>query len=264
MASTYEAKNAEGYERVMGRFSHRLSPLFCAFAGHAPAERLLDVGCGTGQSSRALAAGGDHAEIVGVDISATYIDFARSRNSDARMSFHTADACKLPFAAARFDRAISQLVLQFMPEPRLAVAEMRRVVRPRGVVAACVWDSFGAQPPMRMMWDVAVGLGLVDQPKLMRPMSTEGELSALWRAERFEDVTEELLTIRFAYDDFEDLWTSFADGDGPPRQFITGLSADRRDAFKARLKLAYLSGAPDGPRTFLGGAFACRGIVPGR
>ena len=264
MSSTYQASDPEGYERIMGRFSRRLGPAFLAFAGHSSGEKLLDVGCGPGQSTAALAAQGHHAAIVGIDISEVYVDFAASRNSDPRITFQAADASHLPFEDDSFDRAVCQLVLQFMPDPRLAVLEMRRTVRPGGVVAACVWDSFGALPPMRMMWDVAVGLGLADEPRLLRPLSTTGELSAMWRDAEFEDVTEDVLTVRFDYANFDDLWTSFAEGDGPPRQFISGLPREACEAFKARLRIAYLSGADDAHRSFLAGALACRGTVPCR
>jgi len=262
MTTTFQAGDPAGYERVMGRFSHHLAPAFVAFAGHAANERLLDVGCGTGRTTTALAARKDHAAIVGIDISDIYIEYASARNVDPRISFKVADATVLPFEDNSFDRAVSQLVLQFLPNPVPAVLEMKRAVRPGGVIAACVWDSFGAQPPMRMMWDVAVGLGLVEAPRLLRPLSTVGELSTVWHGAGLREIEETLLTVRFEYADFDDLWISFADGDGPVRQFIGGLTSSAREALQDKLRIAYLSGADDGPRSFLGGALACRGIVP--
>jgi hypothetical protein len=116
---------------------------------------------------------------------------------------------------------------------------------------------------MRMLSDVAVGLGLAEEPKLLRPLSTVGGLSAMWRDVGFEDIQEDVLIVRFDYANFQDLWTSFAEGDGPPRQFIDGLPPEARDELKTKLRIAFLSGADDGRRSFLAGALACRGVVPG-
>jgi len=262
MASRYQATDPEGYERIMGRFSKRLAPSFVAFAGSSGGENVLDVGCGTGQTVAALAAPDNHAAIAAIDVSETYVEYAKARNSDPRISFQVADANDLPFEDNSFDRAVCQLVLQFMPEPGPAVLEMRRVVRPGGVVAACVWDSFGALPPMRVVWDVAVGLGLTEEPKLVRPLGSPGELSTMWGAAGFEDVEEDVLTVRFQYEDFSDFWNSFENGDGPIRQFIDALSQTEHDVLKEKLEIAFLSGAEDGQRSFLAGALACRGVVP--
>jgi ubiquinone/menaquinone biosynthesis C-methylase UbiE len=59
---------------------------------------------------------------------------------DGRARFEVADAQALPFAREAFDVVASGLVLNFVPEPQQAVTEMRRVVRPGGVVGAYVWD----------------------------------------------------------------------------------------------------------------------------
>lgn len=262
MASRYQATDPEGYERIMGRFSSRLAPSFAAFAGRSSGERVLDVGSGTGRTVAELAVEGDHEAIVGIDVSEVYIEYAKARSSDPRISFQVADASDLPFEDNSFDRAVCQLVLQFIPDPGPAILEMQRVVRPGGTVAACVWDSFGALPPMRMMWDVAVGLGFAEEPKLIRPLGSPGELPAMWRTAGFLRVEDDILTVRFEYDDFEDYWHSFENGDGPPRQFIKDLSPTDRGALKDKLRIAFLSGAGDGTRSFLAGALACRGIVP--
>ena len=83
---------------------------------------------------------------------------ARRRNKDPRINIQTGDACNLQFADGQFDRALSLLVLHFVAEPKRAVAEMRRVVRPGGVAAATVWDNYGGQPSIRLFWDIAATL----------------------------------------------------------------------------------------------------------
>ena len=81
-----------------------------------------------------------------------FVQETKRRNTDRRITIQQADACALPFPDASFDRALSLLVLHFVPEAEKAVAEMRRVVRPGGTVAAAVWDLQGGMPNMRMVW----------------------------------------------------------------------------------------------------------------
>ena len=141
MVSTFKAVNAQGYQQIMGRFSSRLATSFLSYIGQESGQTILDRGCGTGSMAFTLAQRGDHKSIVGIDVSEVYIEFARSRTDDARIRFEVADGSALPFDDNTFDRAVSQLVLQFMPDPFPAVQEMWRVAKPGGLIAACVWDS---------------------------------------------------------------------------------------------------------------------------
>jgi len=262
MASNFRAMDAVGYEKIMGRHSRKLAEAFLAFTGRSPAEKMLDVGCGTGEMTFALARRGDHAAIVGIDVSEPYVAFARTRNSDPRIGFEIADATSLPFPSAQFDRAVSQLVLQFLPDPYPAVAEMRRVVRPGGMVAACVWDSFGSQPHFRMLWDTASALGLDRSRSHFRPLSTEGELAAMWQRSGLVEVEDGMITTRFEFADFDDYWSPLLSGDGPPGQFVMSLTPDQRVSLQQQVRHVFLSGRPDGHRSFIGGAWICKGIVP--
>ena len=117
MVSTFKAVNAQGYQQIMGRFSSRLATSFLNYIGQESGQTILDLGCGTGSMAFALAQRGDHKSIVGIDVSEVYIEFARSRTDDARIRFEVADGSALPFEDNTFDRAVSQLVLQFMPDP---------------------------------------------------------------------------------------------------------------------------------------------------
>jgi SAM-dependent methyltransferase len=262
MASTFTALNPEGYEKIMGRFSRRLAHAFIDFSGSAPGETILDVGCGTGSMTAALAEPGNHTAIVGIDVSEPYVAFARARNKDSRITFDIGDVVSLPYPSGHFDRAVSQLVLMFLPDPSPAVAEMRRVVRPGGTVAACVWDGFGGQPHVRMLWDTASALGLDRSRSLFRPLNTAGELAAMWRKVGLVDVEEDTITTRFEYANFDDYWSPFLSGDGPPGQMVMGLTPDQRSMLERQVRHVYLSGRPDGPRSFIGAAWICKGIVP--
>ncbi len=265
MATNFAAQSAAGYEQMMGRWSRRLAPALIGFAGVAAGERVLDVGCGTGSLTSALAAQPDLTEIAGIDMAEPYVELARHKlASDPRVRIELGDACALPFVDGSFDRALALLVLQFVPQPQQAVMEMRRVVRPGGVVAAAVWDGFGGMPHMRMLWDTAAALDPEDEGarRLFRPLYAAGELAELWRRVGLREVEDTSLLIRMDFAHFDDYWQPFLSGDGPPGQYVTGLAAPARERLRTHLRRAYESNRPDGPRSFAAVAWACRGVIP--
>jgi SAM-dependent methyltransferase len=255
-------RNAEAYERFMGRWSRLLAPLLIGFGGLSDGERVLDVGCGTGSLTFSLAETANLAAVTGIDLTQDFLDFARARNADPRIAFEQADARALPFADDAFDRAFAMLVLHFLPDAARAVAEMRRVVRPGGTVAAAVWDGYGGQPHIRMVWDIA---GVLDQGlerPLFRPMTAPGEMAEAWEAVGLRDIEETSLMIRIEFSSFEDYWSPFLLGEGPHGQYVTKLPEAARAVLQEHARRAYLADRPDGPRSFVSVARACRGTVP--
>jgi len=266
MTSSFNVHDAAGYEQLMGRWSQRLAPRFIDFAGVAKAEKILDVGCGTGSLTFALARHADLAEIIGIDYSPVFVEAARRRNTDPRITIRQADACALPFEGGTFDRALALLVLHFVPEAPSAVAEMRRVVRPQGVVAATVWDHLGGMPGMRMMVDTVAALGEGGRQLRSRycfqPMMQPGEMKRAFVEQGLADVQETELMIRMDYRNFEDYWAPIGAGEGPLGKYVTTLDNRERERTEAAVRDAYEAGRPDGPRSFANVAWACRGIVP--
>ena len=166
---------------------------------------------GTGSLSFALPALANVGSAVGIDLTHSYVEAARARNIDPRFSFDVGDARALPYPDASFDRAFSLLVLQFIPDGRKAVEEMRRVVRPGGTIAAAVWDSYGGLPSSRVLWDIA---GVLD-PSLERPLfrlSYSGEMKELWLDLGLRDMEQISLLTHMEFQSFEDYWARFASG----------------------------------------------------
>ncbi len=192
MASTFNARDAAVYERSMGRWSRRLAPGFAGFAGIERAARVLDVGCGTGSLLFELADNTAHRHLTGIDASEIYLAAAQAQanaqSAGSRITFQHGDACAMPFAEDSFDAALCQLVLQFVPQPGEAVAEMRRVVRPGGIVAAAVWNSGGGMPHQRMFWDTAAMLDpaadTLRGQTFSRPMTKPDDLYGLFERVR--------------------------------------------------------------------------------
>lgn len=266
MTSSFNVRSAGGYEQLMGRWSKKLAPLFINFAGLADGERILDVGCGNGSLTFALPRAADVGEIVAVDFSPVFVEETARLNTDPRIRVEQGDATALPFADDTFDRALALLVLHFVPETQKAIAEMRRVVRPGGVVAAAVWDHLGGMPGMRMMWDTVVLLDPNARPLrthyCFQPMMAPDEMKNSFVLQGLEDVEETSLLIRMDYHSFDDYWGSIAAGEGPLGKYVAGLDPALRAKVDAAVRDAYEAGRPDGPRSFVSVAWACRGTVP--
>jgi ubiquinone/menaquinone biosynthesis C-methylase UbiE len=265
MASSFNVRDADGYEQLMGRWSQKLAPPFIEFTGLANGEKVLDVGCGTGSLTFALAKAANLSAINAIDYSPMFVEMANRRNSDPRITIRQADACALPFEDGVFDRAMALLVLHFVPEAGKAVAEMRRVVRPGGVVAAVVWDHLGGMSGMRMMVDTVAVLSEGGRQLRNRyccqPMLQPGEMKRTFIEQGLADVTETELMIRMDYRNFDDYWAPIAAGEGPLGKFMTTLDAAERARTDVAVRDAYEAGRPDGPRSFANVAWACRGIV---
>lgn len=265
MTSSFNVHEASGYEQLMGRWSQKLAPKLIEFAGVASGEKILDVGCGTGSLTFSLTKF-DLDEIAAIDFAPVFVEAMTRRNTDPRVKIRQADACALPFENGAFDRALALLVLHFVPEAATAVDEMRRVVKPGGVVAAAVWDHLGGMPGMRMMVDTVAALSeggrQLRNRYCFQPMMQPGEMKQTFLERGLLDVAETELMIRMDYQNFDDYWAPIAAGEGPLGKFMVTLDAAERAQIDAAVRDAYEAGRPDGPRSFANIAWAVRGIVP--
>lgn len=199
------SKSAE-YERFMGRWSRLLAPEHITFAGVKNGDRVLDVGTGTGALASVLASATKSGEIVGIDPSAGFIAYAKKTANSKRLHFEVGDAQALKYKDASFDKAMAQLVMNFIPDHQKAAAEMRRVTRPGGVISACVWDYDADMEMLRFFWDEVVALDPAMAPKDERNMklSREGQLGALWKKTGLVNVQEKPLVIDQTFTSFND------------------------------------------------------------
>jgi len=256
--------DSRAYESFMGRWSRVLGDAFVRFAGVEEGERVLDLGCGTGSLTAALLAARPTVDVFGLDPSPAFVDAARDRFPGAHARFETGDAQHLPFADATFDRALSMLVLNFVPDPEAAASEMRRATRPGGTVAACVWDYGGEMRMLRFFWDAAAAVepaAAARHEERMR-LCRQGELEALWRGAGLADVRETGLTIETRFGSFADYWQPFLAGVGPAGSFVAALSPDQQRALEAKLRTDAWGDRPDEERVLTAKAWAVVGTVP--
>jgi ubiquinone/menaquinone biosynthesis C-methylase UbiE len=266
MSSLLNARDADAYEVSMGRWSRQMAPRFIDFAGLEDGERILEVGCGTGSLTFGLARAAKVDKITAIDVSEVYLAAARSRNVDPRITIERGDVCALPFPDATFDRVLSQLVLQFIPDTGRALQEMRRVVKPGGIIAAAVWNTSGGQPHQRLFWDTAAMLdpaaGAARGRSFFRPMTQAGELKTVFERVGLVDIVEGTLTVAMDHPCFADFWEPIATGEGTLGKYVDSLSPAGLERLKHHVRDAYESGRPDGRRVFLASAWACKGTAP--
>ena len=246
---------ADAYDRFMGRYSVLLSPQLADLAGVSGGQRVLDVGCGPGALTAELAARVGPAAVSAVDPSEPFVAAARARNPE--VDVQQASAEQLPFPDQAFDAALAQLVVHFMSDPAAGVAEMRRVTRQDGVVAACVWDHAGGQGPLSPLWEAARALDpeVADESRLVG--SREGDLAQLFESAGLREVEETALSVSVEHPSFEEWWEPFTLGVGPAGSYRGGA---RRGA-PAQLRERCRASLPDAPFVLTARAWTARGLA---
>ncbi|MGZ8467434.1 MAG: class I SAM-dependent methyltransferase [Candidatus Binatia bacterium] len=254
---------AEAYERQMGRWSRQLAPLLIEFAGVDAGERVLDVGCGTGSLSMAIARLTAAGSIVGIDASKGFIEYARAQNSDPRVVFELGDAQNLTYPDAWFDRCLSLLVVNHIPDTPKALQGICRVTKPGGVVATAMWDGTGGNEFNDRMWNVAVTIDANVTPASKRAgtYSSPAELTTLWRDAGLIEVDMTSLVMRVEYASFADYWQRFLEGQGPAGAYVMALAEERREALRQILHREIIGNRVDGRFALQAKAWAVRGVV---
>ena len=227
-ARTFETA-AEIYDRHVGRYGAALAVAHVDHLDVRPSDDVLDVGCGPGALSLALAGivGAEH--VCAVDPSESFVEACRARlpGADVRV----APAEQLPVFGRQFAVASSQLVVNFMTDPEAGVRAMKETVRCRGTVASVVWDYAGEMTMLRAFWDAALEIDpdAPDEGRTMR-YCTPAELRSLWLRCGLVGVDTAALVVEATYADFEDFWSPFPTGIAPSGAYCASLASGRREA----------------------------------
>ena len=232
--STFQV-SGEAYDRFVGRYSTPLARAFADVAAVDAGVIALDIGCGPGALTAELVRRLGPGAVAAIDPSDPFVAECRRRNPGVDVRLASGEA--LPFADQTFDRALSQLVLHFVADPAAAAAETRRVLRPGGIAAACVWDFHDGMRLIRHFWDAALSIdpGAPDEAATLH-FGRDGEIGELFTSAGFGEVTTGAIAVEAAYDDFGDLWSGFTGGPGPAGAYCTSLASDQRDRLRDELR----------------------------
>ena len=201
-------RDGAAYERYMGVWSQLAGEVFLDWLAPAPHQQWLDVGCGNGAFTAMVIRRCAPSSTLGIDPSQQQLAYARAQPALQAAVFEQGDAMALPYPAAAFDIAVMPLVIFFVPEPARGVAEMTRVVRPGGSVAAYAWDMLGGGFPYEMLLAELRGLGHA-VPSPPSPEASRIEvLQQLWTDAGLETIETREIEVSRTFVDFEDFWST--------------------------------------------------------
>jgi ubiquinone/menaquinone biosynthesis C-methylase UbiE len=255
-------KNSAAYEHFIGRWSRLIGKEFLTWLSPVPGIRWLDVGCGTGALSEAIFQLTEPLSVIGIDLSEDFVTYCREHIPNQRASFEKGDALTLPFDAASFDAAVSGLVHNFLPQNQRALAEMKRVVRPGGMISLYVWDYGSKMQLLRHFWNAAKALDPtvydLDEGRRFSGCKPEPLVEQFTRA-GLEQIKVTPIDVWTDFKDFDDYWTPFQGGQGPAPTYTASLDSKHRAALRELLK-ASLPAAVDGSIPLIARAWAVCGI----
>jgi SAM-dependent methyltransferase len=228
---------AEMYDRFVGRYSDGLGRALAEKAGVGSGMQALDVGAGTGKLVGVLAEILGEKNIAAVDPSEPFVAALAERFPGVDVRHGTAE--QLPFENTSFDAVFAQLVINFLTDPERGAAEMARVARGGGTVAAAVWDYRGEMTMLTTFWEAA---GAIDERMRFGELN---ELVELWDGAGLRDVDGGEIVVSAAYQNFDDLWEPFLAGVGPAGDFAVSLEPDRQGAMREEYRRRL--GSPEGP-----------------
>ena len=256
--------SGDAYELWMGRWSRLLAGQFLDWLDVPAGATWLDLCCGTGILSQAIAERCRPAHVVGMDRAAALIDFARLYRARPEIEYQVADAIALPAADRSFDACVCGLGLNFIADSAKALGEMHRVTRPGGMIAGYVWEYSSQTRFLREFWDAAIAVdpeaAQHDQGRRF-PICTSEGLRAAFTEAGLEGVAGRPLDIVTRFENFDDYWSPFLLGQGSGPTYLAARDERTRCAIRERLRAA-LPVNPNGSIVLDARALAIRSLRP--
>jgi SAM-dependent methyltransferase len=230
-------QSGDPYEYYMGRWSSLVATSFIDWLSPPTGLKWLDIGCGSGVLSEAVINKYKSAQVTAIDQSEAFVNTAQRRlgsHADCRVG----NALSLPLEDSSINATVSGLVLNFIPEPEKALAEMKRVTTTGGTVAVYVWDYAGKMEFLKYFWDVAVELNpkatSLHEGKRFQESNPDG-LKGLFDRSGFVDTVTAPIEINTHFRDFDDYWNPFLGGQGPAPTYVLTLDKKERDKLRDSL-----------------------------
>ena len=219
--------DGEAYEQFMGRWSRELGKAFLKWLQPPEKAHWLDIGCGTGIFTHLISDTCAPASVIGVDPSESQISRARTRVAWTKTEFRLADAQELPLPDKAFDVVASALVMNFVADKARAMSEMRRVARPGGLIAACIWNFAAELSPSGPLRRAMRRIGMEAPPVPGTDTSGAAALADLFKNAGLTGLSSNSFEVVVSFRDFEDFWRSQTAHHAPTARLIDAIP--RRD-----------------------------------
>ena len=227
------------FDEQMAFLNHRL----VADARLRAGMQVLDLGSGTGYPALLGAQTvGPRGSVIGIDLAEQMLAAARRKATTlglANVTFRTGDVTALPFEADSFDAVTSRFCLMFLPEIPKAAAEISRVLRPGGWVAAAVWAAPDMNP--YLMTPITVIKQFLDLPppdptapgifRLAKP----GDLAGMLQQAGFTNLSEEEFVADVRFASGEEYYASLTDIAAPIQNLLAKLSDQQKIDARGRI-----------------------------
>jgi SAM-dependent methyltransferase len=231
--------NGIAYERFMGRWSTLVAQEFLKWIAITPARSWLDIGAGTGTLTRLILERYQPQKAVSIDSSIDFISHAQRSITNPSVHFKVGLAQSLALDSNSFDAVVSGLVLNFIPQPKVAVLEMLRVTKVGGKVGMFLWDYADGMQMLRYFWDAVVELdndaNQFDEG-VRFPICQEGQLESLIREVGLKQVEGTAIEVKTVFQNFDDYWQPFLGNVGPAPNYTMSLNQENRQKLEDKLR----------------------------
>jgi len=259
---TIHFTDGAAYDRLMAPWSRAVGKQFLDWLALPSGLRWIDVGCGTGAFTELVLEQANPTDVSAVDPAEDQIAFARSKPAAKRASFRQAEAQKLPFADSEFDVAAMALVITFVSDPAQAVAEMKRVVKPGGMIGTYVWDFLGKGNTQQPLREAVEARGIRVMPTPGHVHSRLESLRTIFTDAGLDAVSVRPIEIEVSYPNFDAYWTAQTGFANTVVQHMRKMTEAQIEELKTHLR-EHLPRDKGGRIAYKAWANAAKGRVPG-
>jgi ubiquinone/menaquinone biosynthesis C-methylase UbiE len=257
--------DGEAYEKFVGDWSRAIGQQFVEWIGACQGLNWLDVGCGTGALTSVILDKCVPEIVFGIDAMETQILGARKFVKGDQVHFDIGDAQELSFDTDTFDATVSGLVLNFVPDHKKMVAEMMRVTKPGGTVAAYVWDFEGGGESAQHLTKAISARDSTTRTQIAEIRNDNrtrlSSLSQLFEEAQLEAVEARAITIQISHQNFDLYWDTITAFASPPVAYANKLAPDDLERLKGEVQ-NLLPKSTNGSVQYDAWVSAVRGTVP--